>query len=139
MSNNDSSNNYECRTCLQQIDIKSSNCVKPCNCTDGYHHKECLERWINTSNATKCLVCNAEYNCIQKKKCHIPWCPLITSLLFEILIWIPAFFDNDYINKVGFMIGILATAIPWIIFGQYYDDVKKEKSHQSRKVVIAVE
>jgi len=49
-----------CRICLED----QGELISPCNCagTCANVHIECLQKWINTNNATTCEICMAEYN-----------------------------------------------------------------------------
>jgi len=135
------SNKYSCRTCLEEIDHESEDCLRPCNCIDGYQHQECLVRWIQTSKTDECSVCKEKYNIVKynnKPTKKIPWCPIISSLLFEILIWTPVFFDDDYIDKLGWFIGLVCISVPWMIFGHYYEQNGNEETSNNNNVQIIV-
>ena len=47
-----------CRICLEEGDL-----ITPCKCkgTTAHIHVECLERWLDVSNASSCEICGAEY------------------------------------------------------------------------------
>ncbi len=51
-----------CRICLEE-----GNLIRPCECTQGYFHKECLNQWRlshgrNTHKRRNCEICLAEYD-----------------------------------------------------------------------------
>lgn len=56
---------YECRVCLENINIK--NAIKPCSCSEGIYHKECIIQWIQTKmdnkelEYDKCEICNTKF------------------------------------------------------------------------------
>jgi hypothetical protein len=52
-----------CRICLNDID--DNELIKPCNCTQGFFHKECLKKWIMEKKSEKCEVCLTRYKNIK--------------------------------------------------------------------------
>ena len=54
---------YICRICLD--DINDNELIKPCNCTQGFFHKECLKKWIMENKSEKCEVCLTKYKNIK--------------------------------------------------------------------------
>lgn len=69
-----------CRICLEP-----GNLIQPCNCSGSTAnvHKECLERWLKTSNKTNCEICLYEYDIIRvrpQKSCKERCCfPIVFS------------------------------------------------------------
>ena len=54
---------YICRICLDNIN--DNELIKPCNCTQGFFHKECLKKWILEKKSEKCEVCLTKYKNIK--------------------------------------------------------------------------
>ena len=57
-----------CRICYSTGDLRSL--INPCECsgTMGILHKNCLERWLEISNTTKCEICQHEFEVIRYPK-----------------------------------------------------------------------
>ena len=81
-------NEYQgrCRICLEEF-IDSP--IKPCNCSSGLFHKECLEEWVKVSQKKNCEVCLQEYNCLKEvivySKEHIISFTLIYFVAFSMI------------------------------------------------------
>ncbi|UJR28121.1 hypothetical protein I4U23_009377 [Adineta vaga] len=58
---NSTGNVQVCRICYSTSDLQSL--IAPCECsgTMGILHKNCLERWLEISNTTKCEICQHEF------------------------------------------------------------------------------
>ena len=57
-----------CRICYSTGDLQSL--IAPCECsgTMGILHQNCLERWLEISNTTKCEICQHEFEVIRYPK-----------------------------------------------------------------------
>ncbi|CAF0874685.1 unnamed protein product [Adineta steineri] len=57
-----------CRICYSTSDLQSL--IAPCQCsgTIGILHRNCLERWLEISNTTKCEICQHEYDTVRYPK-----------------------------------------------------------------------
>ena len=57
-----------CRICYSTGDLQSL--ITPCDCsgTMGILHQQCLERWLEISNTSKCEICQHEYEVIRYPK-----------------------------------------------------------------------
>lgn len=57
-----------CRICYSTGDLQSL--INPCECsgTMGILHQNCLERWLEISNTTKCEICQHEFEVIRYPK-----------------------------------------------------------------------
>ncbi|CAF0887280.1 unnamed protein product [Adineta ricciae] len=57
-----------CRICYSTSDLQSL--IAPCQCTGtmGILHQNCLERWLEISNTTKCEICQHEYDVVRHPK-----------------------------------------------------------------------
>ncbi|CAF0858498.1 unnamed protein product [Rotaria sordida] len=65
---NEIGNLQVCRICYSTGDLQSL--IAPCECsgTMGILHQNCLERWLEISNTTKCEICQYEYEVIRYPK-----------------------------------------------------------------------
>ncbi|CAF0931493.1 unnamed protein product [Rotaria sp. Silwood1] len=65
---NETGNLQVCRICYSTGDLQSL--IAPCQCsgTMGILHQNCLERWLEISNTTKCEICQHEYEVIRYPK-----------------------------------------------------------------------
>lgn len=61
-----------CRICHE--DGSHEKLVSPCHCTGtmGMLHVSCLERWLGSSNTTKCEICQFQF-VVQKKPRPLIW------------------------------------------------------------------
>ena len=57
-----------CRICYSTGDLRSL--IAPCDCsgTMGILHQDCLERWLEISNTTKCEICQHEFDVVRYPK-----------------------------------------------------------------------
>lgn len=91
-----------CRICLD--DINDNELIKPCNCTQGFFHKECLKKWIIEKKSEKCEVCLTKYKNIKivnkfDKKQNLVCITLNTyTFITNLFIWI-FFFSIEPSNK----------------------------------------
>ena len=75
----------KCSICFCIISNRK-NVVKPCNCTYGIFHQNCIKQWIKISNKTRCDVCLQDYEHIKIKKDECKYFFLIIgALLFYII------------------------------------------------------
>ena len=58
--------NKICRICLD--DINNNEIIKPCICTEGFFHKECLKKWILEKKLENCEICLTKYQNLKIKK-----------------------------------------------------------------------
>ena len=57
-----------CRICLEDDGILISACR--CKGFDhGYTHEECLRKWVETSDRTRCEICNEKYTITERCGC----------------------------------------------------------------------
>ena len=87
----------KCIICFHEI---KDNIVKPCNCINGFYHKECILKWIKTKKKYKnvCEICLYPYENISKefhyKKSNIILILMnLTFITINILLW------KSYINQ----------------------------------------
>jgi E3 ubiquitin-protein ligase DOA10 len=64
-------NTQVCRICYSTGDLQSL--ITPCECsgTMGILHQNCLERWLEISNTSKCEICQHEFEVIRYPKSFI--------------------------------------------------------------------
>ena len=96
----------KCSICFCIISNRK-NVVKPCNCTYGIFHQNCIKNWIKISNKTRCDVCLQEYVHIKIKKND---CKYILLVICSIIFYIISIFlltSATTVSMVSFIMIIL--------------------------------
>ena len=114
-----------CRICLEEF-IDSP--IKPCNCSSGLFHKECLEEWIKVSQKKNCEVCLQEYNCLKevtiyKKENIFPFILLYVvalTMMSVIIAILDQYFMIDLPLKVVLYSLIVIAYFSLIFFSMYF-------------------
>jgi len=107
-----------CRICLDYID--STTIIKPCICTEGYFHKDCLKRWILEKKSENCEICLTKYkNLIIKKQFDyknnsVIICINLYIFVTGIFIWI--YFFLLELDPIYYMIPPIYTIFSIIVF-----------------------
>lgn len=87
----------KCLICFNEI---KNDIVKPCNCINGFYHKECILKWIKTKKKYKnvCEICLYPYENISKEF-HYKKSNIILILMNLIFITINILLWKSYISQ----------------------------------------
>ena len=84
----------QCRICTDNIE----NPYQYCECKDDlFFHKECMEKWLTSSNTTNCDVCNKEFK-IKKKINYTS--NIISGIYFLIVSFFSIFLGYYFIKNI---------------------------------------
>ena len=129
-----------CRICLEEF---TSSPIKPCNCSSGLFHKECLEEWVRISKKKICEVCLEEFNCLEEVKIYkleniIAFTLLyfvIFSMMSVIIFTLDKYIIVDLILKIVLYVLFVITFFSLIFFSMYFLTLQGF-FYQKRMVVI---
>ncbi|XP_060590572.1 uncharacterized protein LOC132745642 [Ruditapes philippinarum] len=123
LENNKSIFNFsECNMCrICHEDGSMEKLVSPCHCagTMGMLHVSCLERWLGSSNTTKCEICQFQF-IVQKKPRPLKWYMQEPTLKEDRLLIV-----KDIVILVTLAGLVLAVAVLCLVFAKRLTDEHK--------------
>ena len=86
----------KCRICL--CGVVEDEIERYCLCEGnvGVVHKECLLKWINTSNRIRCEICNYNYNLKTKYKPNYSMILIILTFIGWVAIFVLMYIEKTY-------------------------------------------
>lgn len=114
-----------CMICQEDTQTSTNPFLTPCRCKGSISsiHRECLEKWMEYSNRSRCTVCNTKYRIYMK---HVVTPPnkfklMLLSALYGMMgfLFLAAFFFHQHTKSYAFANASVTQTLDFVVITTY--------------------